>query len=194
MSAHKMGRYGHPLKLTPFLDSLAEVSHSFDSTYTAGIHTFNGLYSTLFSFPALMKQHPMNVVNIPQYAGMANVLRAKGYQTIHFMTHDDQFDNVGGFFSSNGYETIISKKDYPTDQVKSTLGVPDHNMFEFALPLLNERHEKGRPFFASFMTTSDHVPYIIPEEVPYTFQDNPLPLKIIEYVDWSLSHLSLIHI
>jgi len=186
MSAQKMGRYGHPLKLTPFLDSLATVSQTFDSVYTAGIHTFNGLYSTLYGYPALMRQHLMDVVTIPQYTGLPNTLRDKGYQTIHFMTHDPQFDNVAGFFSSNGYETIISKGDFPKEQVMSTLGVPDHYMFDFAVPRLNAMHQKGKPFFASFMTTSDHVPYIIPEGLPYEPRDLKPNLQIIEYVDWSL--------
>lgn len=186
MSAQKMGRYGHPLKLTPFLDSLATVSQTFDSVYTAGIHTFNGLYSTLYGFPALMRQHLMDVVTIPKYTGLPNTLKDMGYQTIHFMTHDPQFDNVAGFFSSNGYENIISKGDFPKAQVKSTLGVPDHYMFNFAVPKLNKLHENGKPFFASFMTTSDHVPYIIPDDLPYNPRDLKPNLQIIEYVDWSL--------
>ncbi len=186
MSAQKMGRYGHPLKLTPFLDSLATVSQTFDSVYTAGIHTFNGLYSTLYGYPALMRQHLMDVVTIPRYTGLPITLKDNGYQTIHFMTHDPQFDNVAGFFSTNGYETIISKGDFPKEQVMSTLGVPDHYMFDFAVPRLNALHEKGKPFFASFMTTSDHVPYIIPDDLPYTPRDLKSNLQIIEYVDWSL--------
>ncbi len=187
MSAQKMTRFGGSNALTPFLDSLARVGQSFDSVYTAGIHTFNGLYSTLYGFPALMKQHSMNVVNIPQYTGLPNTLKDKGYQTIHFMTHDRQFDNVAGFFTSNGFDEVISKKDYPEDQVKSTLGVPDHYMFDFALPKLNQLSANGQPFFASFMTTSDHIPYIIPEGLPYTPKDLPINQQIIEYVDWSLN-------
>jgi len=59
MSAVRMERFGNTENLTPFLDSLAKKSLSFDQIYTAGIHTYNGIYSSLFSFPALMNKHSM---------------------------------------------------------------------------------------------------------------------------------------
>ncbi len=188
MSAAKMGRYGSPHQLTPHLDSLAKQGLAFDRFYTAGTHTHNGLFSTLFGHPALMKKHSMSVVNIPQYAGIAATLKAQNYRTIHFMTHDDQFDNVGGFFSTNGYERVVSEDDYPQEQVKSTLGVPDHIMYEFSVPVLNTLHESGQPFFASYMTTSDHIPYIIPDDIPFKPKQGAKDLAIVEYVDWSIEH------
>jgi len=187
MSAAKMGIYGNPYDLTPSLDSLAREGLFFKNCYTAGIHTYNGLYSTLYGFPALMKQHSLDIVNVPQYAGIPNTLRAQGYRTAHFMTHDDQFDNVGGFFQANGYERVFSENDYPQKEVKSTLGVPDHIMFEYAVPILNDYANEGN-FFASFMTTSDHIPYIIPDDIPFKPKQSAKELAIIEYTDWSIRH------
>ena len=65
MSAGKMKRFGNTKNLTPFLDSIANVGLCFNNIYSAGIHTFNGIFSTLFSYPALLKQHPMNATEIP---------------------------------------------------------------------------------------------------------------------------------
>ncbi|MCX8011125.1 MAG: sulfatase-like hydrolase/transferase, partial [Ignavibacteria bacterium] len=61
ISANYMQRYGNEYQLTPFLDSIANQSYCFENTFTAGIHTMNGVYSTLYGFPALLKQHPLNV-------------------------------------------------------------------------------------------------------------------------------------
>ncbi len=187
MSAAKMGIYGNPYDLTPSLDNLANEGLFFKNCYTAGTHTFNGLYATLYGFPALMKQHSLDVVNVPQYAGMPNVLNAQGYRTAHFMTHDDQFDNVGGFFKANGYERVFSENDYPQKDVKSTLGVSDHIMFEYAVPILTDYAKEGN-FFASFMTTSDHIPYIIPDDIPFKAKQSARDLAIVEYADWSIGH------
>ena len=74
MSAGKMQRYGSPYQLTPFLDSIAEKAYCFDNCYSAGIHTFNGIFSTLFAYPALLKQHPMYAAEIPIYSGFSNTL------------------------------------------------------------------------------------------------------------------------
>ncbi|MDR0419194.1 MAG: LTA synthase family protein [Prevotellaceae bacterium] len=187
MSAALMSRYGNTKNLTPFLDSLALHGYSFDKTYTAGIHTYNGIFSTLFSFPALFKYHPMKDVSMPRYNGMAWALREHGYSTIFFTTHDGQFDNVEGFLRSNFFEEVVSQKNYPLKEIKSALGVPDDYMFRFAVPELNKLHNKGQPFFAVFMTASNHGPIVVPEY--FTPRASTLSSQVVEYSDWSLRQL-----
>ncbi len=187
MSASKMARFGNTDKLTPFLDSIAKTGYSFDNIYSAGTHTFNGIFSTLFSFPALFTKHPMKSVEIPKFNGIASVLKANNYSTAYFTTHDDQFDNVGGFLKGNDYDLIISQQDYPNENVKSTLGVPDDFMFEFSIPQLNRLYNKNNPFFAVMMTASDHGPYVVPEYFNPKHSDEKK--SIVEYADWSLKKL-----
>ena len=184
MSAAKMERHGNKNHLTHFLDSISEKGYYFENTYTSGNHTFNGIFSTLFSFPALFRQHPMNESTILKYHGMASTLKAKGYSTIYFTTHDGQFDNVEGFLKANDFENIISKPNYPAEKVKTTLGVPDDFMFEFSIPILNKLNDKKKPFFAAFMTASDHGPFYIPEYFKPTNSDTRN--GIVEYADYSL--------
>lgn len=186
MSAAKLTRYGNPGNLTTVLDSLAKISYCFDNIYSAGIHTRNGIYSTLFSYPALLRQHPMDKVIVPRFTGFSNTLASIGYQTIFFSTHDDQFDNMGGFLNSNAFQKMISKKDYPSEKVLSTLGVPDDYLFEFSIPMLNKFADNGKPFFAAFMTASDHGPYIIPDGIPFKPHSQDIQQQIIEYADWSI--------
>ena len=186
MCAEKMTRFGNKGNLTRVLDSLAEISYCFDNFYSAGIHTRNGIYSTLFAYPALLRQHPMDKVIVPNFTGFSNTLSSRGYHTIFFTTHDDQFDNMGGFMNSNSFEKVISKKDYPSEKVLSTLGVCDDYLFEYSIPLLNDLGKDGRPFFAAFMTASDHAPYIIPEGIPFKPHSDDVQKSIVEYADWSI--------
>jgi len=182
MSAAKMKRYGNTDNLTPFLDSLSMHSVYFDKYYTAGEHTFNGVFSTLFSFPALYRFHPLK--QIKQYMGIAYTLKNIGYSTSYFTTHDGQFDNIEGFLHANYFDHIISQSNYPNEEVKTTLGVPDDFMFRFSMPILNDFSQSGKPFFAAFMTASDHGPYYIPEYFkPHT---SDIKKQIVEYADWSL--------
>jgi phosphoglycerol transferase MdoB-like AlkP superfamily enzyme len=188
LSAELMQRYGNSEKLTPFLDSLANNSYCFDSIYTAGIHTMNGIYSTLFSFPALFRQHTMNIVDIPEYTGFSKTLKNEGYKTIFFTCHDDQFDNAGGFLKANSFDKIISQKDYPSEEVLSTLGVPDHYLFEYSIKYLSEQYKTKQPFFAAFMTSSNHGPYIIPKNIDFKPQSKEVLFQTVEYSEWSLRH------
>ncbi|MEK9658107.1 MAG: sulfatase-like hydrolase/transferase [bacterium] len=184
MSAHKMTRYGNSHQLTPFLDQLYQDSIAFDNIYTAGIHTFNGVYGTLFSFPSLFRQHPMKKVPIPTYYALPHVLSENGYYNVYFTTHDDQFDNIGGFLRSNAFDKIFCKKDYPPDKVVSILGVPDDYMFNFAIPKITHIAKNSSPFFATLMTSSDHGPYHVPNY--FTPQSTEIKNQIVEYADWSI--------
>jgi len=184
MTTAKMGRYGNTARLTPHLDSLASNGWAFDSIFTAGIHTHNGVYSTLFSYPALFEQHQLKQVNMLKYHGLPAVLKQHGYQTAYFTTHDDQFDNIGGFLSNNGVDRIISQKDFPQEEVRSTLGVPDDFMFRFSVPLLDEMAATGKPFLGIYMTASDHGPYIIPEY--FQPRSSRIREQAVEYADWSI--------
>ncbi|MBN9398761.1 MAG: sulfatase-like hydrolase/transferase ['Candidatus Kapabacteria' thiocyanatum] len=186
MSADYMRRQGHPTGLTPVLDSLASIGMSFDSIYSAGIHTHNGIYGTLFSFPSMLRRHPMNGVKMNDHTGFAVTLKEFGYRTAYFTTHDDQFDNVGGFLRWNGFDEIFSQQNYPSEKVLSVLGVPDHEMFAWSLPVLDRYHAAGRPFFTAFMTTSNHGPYILPQGIPFTPKSEHLEPQMVEYSDWAI--------
>ncbi|NJO93030.1 MAG: LTA synthase family protein, partial [Chloroflexia bacterium] len=75
MSAAKMTRHGNKNNLTPFLDELSKKSIYFEHTYTCGFHTFNGIFGTLFSFPAIYRQHSMKKMR--RYNGISSTLKAK---------------------------------------------------------------------------------------------------------------------
>ncbi|MCX6139062.1 MAG: sulfatase-like hydrolase/transferase [Ignavibacteriales bacterium] len=189
MASWKLSHFGNPDSLTPVLDSLIGCSLSFDNFYSAGIHTYNGVYSTLFGFPGILSRHPMKGARSMQsFTGIGGELRSHGYATAFVCTHDEQFDNMAGFLSANGYECIISQKDYPSGEIKSTLGVPDHVMFEKGIETINDMQKTGKPFFAAMLSASDHGPYIVPSGIPFTPRHSDVHKAIIEYVDWSIGH------
>ena len=180
MSAAKTGYLGGT-RLTPVLDSLSAQSLSYSRAYTAGIHTYNGIFSTLFSWPSIGMRHPMKTANQVRYDGIASELGRHGYKAIYFTTHDPQFDNVGGFLSSNGFDQIVSQPDYPSGRILSTLGVPDDFMFSFSMPYLEAMEA---PFLAVYMTASDHGPYVIPDY--FSPRSGDIKQAAVEYADWSI--------
>jgi len=184
MSAAKMTRHGNQKNLTPFLDSISNQGYYFENIYTAGIHTFNGVFSTLFSFPGIYRQNPMKESSMFRYNGIGYVLKKNGYSTTYFTTHDGQFDNIEGFLRANDFEKIISQVDYPSEKVKTTLGVPDDYMFEFSMPVIDGLYDENKPFFVTFMTASDHGPYYLPDY--FKPGSRTMMDKMVEYADWSL--------
>ncbi len=183
MTAARMQHFGNTNNLTPFLDSISHKAIFFENFYSAGKHTFNGIFSTLFSFPALYRQHTMK--QIRAYDGIASTLLKKDYSTTFFITHDPQFDNMEGFLRANDFQNVIGKADYPSDEVKTTLGVPDDYMFRYAIPVINKMSAKGKPFLATFMTASNHGPYYIPDYYPNN-KNRDIKEEIVAYSDWAL--------
>jgi len=184
MAAAKMARHGNPDNLTPFLDSIANHGYYFENTYCAGIHTVNGVFSTLCSFPALFRQRPTSESQILKYQGVFTTLKANGYSTAYFTTHDGQFDNIEGFLKVNDCEDLYTSADYPSSKINTALGVTDDYLFEFSIPVLNSLNKKHKPFFATFMTASDHGPYYIP---PYFKPHSTVRTKqSVEFADYSL--------
>ncbi|MBR4197614.1 MAG: sulfatase-like hydrolase/transferase [Bacteroidales bacterium] len=184
MAACRVTHFNPAAPPTPSLDSIAAHGLSFENAYSAGIHTYNGIYSTLFSFPAVLDHHSMKKTDIPVMCGMPHHFKAHGYYTMYFTTHDDQFDNVAGFLYANDIEQVVSQKDYPADEVKSTLGVPDHVLFRHVVEELDKANDK--PFFAAVMTASYHNPYVLPDDIGWKPQSESMDDKMVEYADWSI--------
>ena len=171
--------------LTPCLDSIMNQSLTFTKTYASGIHTYNGVYATLYSRPCIPSRHTMKKAIIPSVPGMPQALQKAGYHTAYFMTHDEDFDNMRGFLYGNGFDSVIGQHSYLPSQVIGTWGVPDHVMFDYAIEHCNHAATQG-PFFTAIMTCSDHAPYAIPKDIQFQPHSQDINEQIVEYADWSI--------
>ena len=166
MTSDNLELKGNGEWLTPYLRSLRENSIYWSNCYSAGVHTNNGIVATHYGFVPNFAKASMDV-NSAHYTGLPYFLAHNGYSTMCFITGNPQYDNMNSFWRDNHIQTIYSQYDYPKDKIVNNFGVPDDYMFSWGLDKLNERSREGKPFFASFLTVSNHAPYIVPE----AFQD-----------------------
>ena len=185
MTAARMSHFGNQQQLTPFLDSIVAESYLFENIYSAGIHTHNGIFCTLFSFPTLYSQRPMRYATMSNYKGMASTLKRHGYSTTFFTTHGGLFDNVEEFLTANDFDQVVTETSYPPEKKVNGWGVSDDFMFEFSMSILAKRHEEQRPFFVVFSTVSNHAPYYIPEY--FSPRQQNIKEQAVEYADWSMN-------
>jgi len=180
MSAAKTG-----IGLTPCLDSLAARSLYFTQAWSAGTHTHNGIYSTLYGHPAILARQLMKSTPMPTICGLPGHLRQAGYRTTFFLAHDEDFDGMRGFLYHNGFDRVVGQHSYPKHEVVGTWGVPDHVLFDHVLEHCDSTAHHG-PFLAAVMTVSDHGPYILPRNTGLQPRTSELKTQMVEYADWSI--------
>ncbi len=184
MSVFKMGYYGGK-DLTPNLDRISKEGVFCENFFSSGIHTFNGLFSTSTGYLSIYAEKSMkNYVKTP-FDGLGSMLSKRGYETYFYTTHDPHFDNMEGFFKLNQFSHSISQYDFDHSQAESSLGVPDHLLFDKLIEITGSR-KSDKPFLSVLMTASDHGPWKIPTNIPFkpageTPQDN-----CTLYADWAI--------
>ncbi len=185
MSAAKTSLWGEAESLTPHLDSLMRGALTFREAYTSGIHTHNGIYSTLYSQPAILARQTMRNTPMPYVCGLPQALGAAGYHTAFFVGYDENYDNMQGFMYQNGFDLVVGEHSYPQKESKSTWGLPDHAMFAHVIEHCDSISRRG-PFFACCMTCSDHSPYYLPDDIDFVPHHSEMAEKMTEYADWSI--------
>lgn len=164
MSASYMERFGDTRNLTPNLDSLYRQSVAFDLMFACGNRTVRGLEALTLCIPPSAGQSLIKRPDQKQRPSIGSVLRDKGYRTMFFYGGKSYFDNMGPFFTRNGYE-VIDKKDFQPDRIRfsNIWGVCDEDSYDRMLAELDATASDRKPFFAHMMTISNHRPYTYPE-------------------------------
>lgn len=189
LSAFKFKRYGYPVNTMPFLDSIMNYSAVFDNVYTGGIHTYDGIYSSLYSMPSGLNHKAMTypLTAGQKHSGVSNVLKQHDYNTAFFCTGDKRFDNMNGFLMNNDFDVMFSQDDYPKEYNITEWGVPDNVMFDYSVDKLNDFAKTGKPFLAAYMTVSTHESIELPTWTSFKPTGEDSYDHRFQYFDWSLS-------
>lgn len=189
LSAFKLKRYGYEFNTMPFLDSLMNVSATFDNVYTDGMHTHNGLYSALYGLPSVLKNKAMvsPLTAGQKHSGVSNVLHDNGYTCTFFCTGDKNFDNMNGFFSNNEFDEIVSYDNYPVKGETMEWGVHDGVLFDYGLKKMDTLSAKGKPFLSVFLTVSTHEALTPPKDAGFTPTAENDYDKLYQYTDYEFA-------
>lgn len=163
-SADFMGTFGNTQHITPFLDSLADHSLLFTRLYATGTRTVRGLEALSLCIPPTPGQSIVRRPHNENLFSMGQVFDSKGYESKYIYGGYGYFDNMGYFFSNNGYE-VDDRSKIPDEEIayENIWGVADENLFTLAEREIDNTYQKGKPVFAHVMTTSNHRPFTYPE-------------------------------
>lgn len=185
LSGDYLKHFGNKENITPFLDSLIPYSLFFENFYASGTRTVRGLEALSLAIPPTPGQ---SIVRRPGNENMftiGSVLESKGYDVDFIYGGNSFFDNMGYFFSHNGYG-VLDKRDIPEKFVHHTSawGIDDEATFDYSLQRCDESFKKGRSFFYHIMTVSNHRPYTFPDgriDIPSASQSVAGGVKYTDY-------------
>jgi len=150
--------YGSDRDLTPNFDAIARQGLWFSNAYASGTRTVRGLEAFTSSIPPIPTVSILRRPGHEHVASWGAVMRSLGYRTSFLYGGYGYFDNMNGFFGSNGFETQ-DRNDIQSVRFENIWGVSDEDLFDHSIGYLDAVHAAGKPFFSIIMTTSNHKPF-----------------------------------
>ncbi len=171
-------------ELTPNLNKIIEKGIFFRNIFNGGSFTKNGVYATITGFPSIFQEHPLYAAAILNQYSFPQMIRENFYETYFFIAHKGDFDYTEMFARKMGFANVFCEKNYPAEKIIGAYGVDDNFLFENSLEILNQNSEK--PFFAVYLTASNHPPYTIPQNFKSKYKTERE--KGIEFADFSIGN------
>jgi phosphoglycerol transferase MdoB-like AlkP superfamily enzyme len=163
-SAEFMGIFGNTEGITPFLDSLSQHSLSFTNLYATGTRTVRGLEALSLAVPPTPGQSIVRRPNNANLFTLGSVFNKKGYVSKYLYGGYSYFDNMGPYFSSNGYQ-VVDRSSLADSEIdyENIWGVADENLFTLSLREIDKTIATQKHSFTHIMTTSNHRPFTYPD-------------------------------
>ncbi len=185
LSGDYLNYFGGKNNITPYMDSLIPHSLFFSNFYATGTRTVRGLEALSLAIPPTPGQSIVRRPNNEDMFTMGNLLKTKGYEVRYVYGGNSFFDNMGYFFSHNGYK-VLDQRDIPEKIVhhKTAWGVADEDAFTMMMDECDKSFTAGRPFFNQLMTVSNHRPYTYPGgriDIPGNAKSSDGAVKYTDY-------------
>lgn len=170
--------------LTPELDKLGKEGIFFERLYATGTRSARGIEAIL---TCITPRAQLSVVKLTEtqrdFFTLASLLETHGYETSFIYGGESHFDNMRQFFMGNGFHVVVDENDYRTPKFVGSWGVSDEDLFDYAHEVFDSSGEQ--PFFSLVFTSSNHVPFEIPENRVEPSPSGPRETAI-KYADFAL--------
>jgi phosphoglycerol transferase MdoB-like AlkP superfamily enzyme len=170
---------------TPFIDSLINVSLTFDVSIANGKKSIDAMPSILASVPSLETPYTISHYANNKIDGLPDLLKRKGYYSAYFHGAPNGSMGFDSFAKMVGFDNYFGLNEYPDKaDFDGIWGVWDEPFFKFFGEKMNSFKQ---PFLASIFSVSSHHPFKVPEKYTGKFKKGSAPiLEVVGYTDYSL--------
>jgi phosphoglycerol transferase MdoB-like AlkP superfamily enzyme len=170
---------------TPFIDSLLNVSLTFDVSLGNGRKSIDAMPSILASIPSLETPYIISHYANNRIEGLAYLLKKKGYYTTFFHGAPNGSMGFDSFATMSGFDNYVGLNEYPnSNDFDGMWGVWDEPFLRFFAEKIKTFPQ---PFLASVFTISSHHPFEVPLQYRNKFKKGPAPIvEVVGYTDYAL--------
>jgi phosphoglycerol transferase MdoB-like AlkP superfamily enzyme len=157
--------------ISPSMDRLISEGVLFNSIYSSGSRTDQGIVSLLNGWPATPYYSIMRSTDkVKKLPSLPVILRDKGYHTSFFYGGESNFSNLNTYIINQNFEKITDIKSYDESFARGRWGVHDQYVLGDQIEELNSTTQ---PFFSVLMTLSNHEPFDVPGPVRFPGNSDP---------------------
>ena len=184
-SGYLIGQLGGDSLVTPNFNRYIKEGILFTEFYASGTRTDKAMPAILNGYPA---QPAQSIIKEPKKSqslpSLVKILIEKGYHSSFWYGGEINFANFNSFVIGSGFNDIITRDNFDSDDYNSKWGVHDHVFFE---ALKDSMMRVRQPFLNVALTLSSHEPFDVPMETVFSGNDNLSKYKnSVYYADKSL--------
>jgi phosphoglycerol transferase MdoB-like AlkP superfamily enzyme len=172
---------------TPFLDSLLNVSYSFEYGFANGSRSVDCLPASFAGIPRYIDPYCYYVYSNNTLQALPQMLKDEGYNTAFFHGAPNTTLGFQAFAKSIGFDQYYGMDEYGNKDFDGTWAIFDEPYLDYFAQHTMKYAKKDKPFFLTVFTASSHEPFRIPDKHKNTFTRGDIPMhRSISYADYSL--------
>ena len=175
------------LAVTPELEKLKAEGWWFDELYATGTRSVRGIEAVVAGYAPTPARSVVKLSLAQQnFYTLALGLGQHGYHTEFVYGGEAHFDNMRGFFTGNGFQSVVDRKSMKP-VFEGSWGASDEDLFDKSLERLKLLHGKGQPFFNLIFTSSNHEPFQFPDgRIALHDAEKQTVNNAVKYADYAL--------
>jgi phosphoglycerol transferase MdoB-like AlkP superfamily enzyme len=175
------------LPVTPELEKLKTEGWWFEQLYATGTRSVRGIEAVVAGYPPTPARSVVKLSLAQQnFYTLALGLGQKGYHTEFVYGGEAHFDNMRGFFTGNGFQKVVDRRDMKP-VFEGSWGASDEDLFDKSLERLKLLHDAKKPFFSLIFSSSNHEPFQFPDgRIKLHDSEKQTVNNAVKYADYAL--------
>ena len=173
--------------VTPELEKLKKEGWWFEQLYATGTRSVRGIEAVVAGYGPTPARSVVKLSLAQQnFYTLALGLGKQGYHTEFVYGGEAHFDNMRGFFTGNGFQKVVDRRDMKP-VFEGSWGASDEDLFDKSLERLKTLHAANKPFFSLIFSSSNHEPFQFPDgRIELHDTEKQTVNNAVKYADYAL--------